>query len=66
MTIQNPVETNKYSIQIITNSLNDFQFSFNDVDLRTEIKKGDLFNDLADVMVYSANNFLQLSCIISN
>ena len=66
LTTENPVETNKYSIQIISNSLNDFQFSFNDVDLRIEIKNGDLFNEIADVMVYSANNILQLSCMISN
>ena len=29
LTTENPVETNKYSIQVLSNSLNEFRFSFN-------------------------------------
>lgn len=58
---ENQIESNKYPIQIISNSLNEFQFSFKDADLRVEIRKGDLFDEVASVMVYSAINNLQLT-----
>ena len=56
------IEQRTHSIQVITNSLYEFIFDFNDTDLRIEISKGDIFDQIADVLVYSANKTLQLSC----
>ena len=55
-------ESRKHAIQIIKNSLDDFQFNFNGAGLRVEIIKGDLTEQTASVIVNSANNALQLSC----
>ena len=51
----------KYPILVIKNSLNDFQFQFKNVDLRIEIKAGDLIDEIADVIVNASNNILSLT-----
>jgi hypothetical protein len=53
----------KYSIQVITNAVDEFSFSFQDTGLRVNIVKGDIINHPASVIVISANNALQLSCL---
>ena len=51
----------KYPILVIKNSLNDFQFQFKNVDLRIEIKAGDLIDEIAEVIVNASNNILSLT-----
>ena len=53
----------KHSILVITDTSDEFSFSFQDTDLRIEIIKGDIINQIASVIVNSANNALQLSCL---
>ena len=51
----------KYPILVIKNSLYDFQFTFKNVDLRIEIKAGDLIDEIAEVIVNASNNILSLT-----
>jgi hypothetical protein len=52
-----------YSIQVIKNSLDEFSFLFQDTGLRVDILKGDIIDQIANVIVNPANNALQLSCL---
>ena len=60
---QNHNHEKKHSIQVITDSADEFSFSFQDTDLRIELIKGDIINQIASIIVNSANNALQLSCL---
>jgi hypothetical protein len=60
LTITKP---NDSLLKFIKNSLDEFSFLFQDTGLRVDILKGDIIDQIANVIVNPANNALQLSCL---